>query len=79
MSNPFVIAATLPQYLCRYPLSAGSSLVQSILVLLCNKWGQHAIRKMLDDLYQSFQADPILAGRYGIRNVQILIDQLEIQ
>jgi len=77
MSPTSTSAISLSDHLCRYPLTSGSRLTHSILEQLCLQWGPHAIQQALYDLHASFQSDPILAGRYGVRNLQILIDQLE--
>lgn len=66
----------LSDTLCRYSLSADSSLVQLILDQLCYHWGQNTIDKVLNDLLKLFQEDPILAGSYGLTNVHVLKNAL---
>ncbi len=77
MNSTTTSTFSLSDHLCRYPLTSGTRLTNSILEQLCRQWGPRAIQQALYDLQANFQSDPILAGRYGIHNLQILIDQLE--
>jgi len=64
-------------YLCKHRLSADTSITRTILTEVCRQWGKPATKQLLQNLQNSFQSNPILAGRYGLRNVQILLQELE--
>ena len=66
----------LYDHLSKHPLAIGSPVTQSVLDELCQQWGAPATRQLLRNLYEKFQTDPILAGRCGTKNIQVLLQKL---